>query len=121
MANSILDIKKILNDYSYDIQEGIKQKASVLANEAKKEIKQVSPKLTGDYKKGWRLQKQINRYSVQCTIYNQTDYQLTHLLEKPHLKRNGKLTTPKVHISPVQEKLSKRYEKEVENLIKNGG
>lgn len=31
------------------------------------------------------------------------------------------MTTPKVHIAPVEQKAVKQYERDVENIIKNGG
>ena len=46
-----------------------------------------SPKDTGDYKKGWRIKQDKARKSI--IVHNATDYQLTHLLEHGHVKRNG--------------------------------
>ena len=126
MANdSILDIKDILNDYSKDIQEAITKDAEAVAKEAANELKNTSPKRTGKYRKGWRVKTTKGNGYVECVVHNATDYQLTHLLEKPHVIRNGVGTwgtsTPKVHIKPVEEKAVKKYEKDVENIIKSGG
>lgn len=120
-VKGILEINDILNEYSNDIQEGITADAQKVAKEAKAELRNTSPKLTGEYRKGWRVKTEKGRGYVDCIVHNATDYQLTHLLEKPHLKRNGGITTPKVHIAPVEEKAVKQYEKDVENIIKNGG
>ena len=119
--DSILNIKDILNEYSIDIQEAITKDAQDVAKEAVSELKNTSPKLTGSYRKGWRVKTDKGKGFVDCIVHNATDYQLTHLLEKPHLKRNGGLTTPKVHIYPVEQKSVKQYETDVENIIKNGG
>jgi len=119
--NSILDITDILNEYSSDIQEGITADAQKVAKEAQAELKNTSPKLTGAYRKGWRVKTEKGKGYVECIVHNATDYQLTHLLEKPHLKRNGGMTTPKVHIAPVEQKAVKQYETDVEKIIKNGG
>lgn len=122
MANdSILDINEILNEYSSDIQEAITEEAQKLAKEGVSELKNTSPKRTGKYRKGWRVKTEKGRGYVECTIHNSTNWQLTHLLEKPHLKRNGGYTSPQVHIKPVEEKIKSQYEKNVENIIKNGG
>lgn len=121
MANSILDINDILNDYSSDIQEAIIDEAQKVAKEGVAELKNTSPKKTGAYRKGWRVKTEKGRNYISCTIHNSTNYQLTHLLEKPHLTRNGGRTTPKVHIKPVEEKCIKKYEKDIEKIIKNGG
>ena len=121
MADSILDIKEILDDYSFEVQEGITKAAQKVAKEGANTLKHTSPKKTGDYRKGWRVKTTKGRGFVECIIHNATNYQLTHLLEKPHLKRNGGLTTPKEHIAPVDAKCAADYQKAVENVIKNGG
>lgn len=120
-VKGILEISDILNEYSNDIQEAITEEAQSVAKEAVSELKNTSPKRTGDYRKGWRTKTIKGKGFVTSIVHNATDYQLTHLLEKPHLKRNGGITTPKVHIAPVEEKAVKEYEKDVENIIKNGG
>lgn len=120
-VKGILEIKDILDEYSKDIQEGITDDAIKVAKEAVIDLKNTSPNRTGSYRKGWRVKKDKGNGYINCIVHNATDYQLTHLLEKPHLKRNGGLTTPKVHIAPVEEKSIKQYEREVEQIIKNGG
>lgn len=119
--DSILDIKDILNEYSVDIQESIVKTAENVAKKGADKLKQTSPKRTGKYSKGWRVKTAKGRGEVSSTIYNATNWQLTHLLEKPHLLRNGRLSTPKVHIYPVEQQCIKEYETEVEKVIKNGG
>lgn len=119
--DNILDIKDILNEYSVDIQESIVKTAENVAKKGADKLKQTSPKRTGKYSKGWRVKTAKGRGEVSSTIYNATNWQLTHLLEKPHLLRNGRLSTPKVHIYPVEQQCIKEYETEVEKVIKNGG
>ena len=65
--------------------------------------------------------KSILKNRVECTIYNGTSYQLTHLLENGHLTRNGKKVPAIKHIEPVEQKCIKEYQKNVETIIKNGG
>lgn len=120
-SKGILGIADILDEYSSDIQEAITESAIKVAKQGANELKTSSPKRTGKYKKGWRVKTTKGQGFVSCVIHNATDYQLTHLLEKPHLKRNGGLTTPKVHIAPVEEKSNKQYEQEVIKIIENGG
>lgn len=119
--NQLIDINKILNEYSKDIQEGITATAIKIAEQGKNELKATSPKKTGKYAKGWRVDKRQGNGYIHTTIYNATDWQLTHLLEKPHALRNGGKSKPKVHIAPVEEKCINEYQRDVEQLIKNGG
>ena len=119
--NSLIDINSILNEYSYDIQEGITKSAFNIAENGKNKLKVTSPKKTGSYRKGWRVEKKQGNGYVHATIYNATNWQLTHLLEKPHALRNGKLSKPQKHIEPVEQECVEEYKKSVEQVIKNGG
>lgn len=128
MADSIFDIKKILNDYSEEIQEGIVELAISIAKEGQKELKSTSPvskkktKYQGRYAKSWSVSTTRGRGFVNCKIYNKTDYQLTHLLENEHLSGHGAKYVPKKkHIEPVDDFCCKKFETEVEKLIQNGG
>ena len=119
--NSILDVTKILDNYAKEISKDIITDAEKVAKDGMDELKNTSPKRTGKYRKGWRVRTdKINGGGVSI-IYNATSYQLTNLLEKPHLTRNGRLTSPQVHIAPVEARCIKDYERRVENTIKNGG
>lgn len=119
--DSIIDIKDILEEYSVDVQEGITNAAITIAEDGENKLKATSPKRTGKYSRGWRVDKRTGRGFVHTTIYNATNWQLTHLLEKPHLLRNGKKSKPKVHIEPVEQKCINDFQKKVEQIIKNGG
>jgi len=125
--NSILDINDILTGYGDSIQELIQEEAEKIAKDGVKELKVTSPKnkkntaSKGKYAKGWRVKKEYRRGEVHCIIHNATDYQLTHLLEKSHLTRNGGKTKPIVHIKPVEEKCVSEYLNNVENGIRKEG
>ena len=125
--NSLFDIKEILNDYTEDIQNGLKRVVKDVAKDAVKDLKLNSPKNKknsshkGKYAKGWRVNTKEGKNFINCTIHNATDYQLTHLLEKGHLLRQGGKANPVVHIAPIEEKANKEYVSETEKMIKNGG
>lgn len=124
MANSILDVKDILNEYSMDIQEGIDKEAQDTAKQAANELKGVKNTYkirTGEYNKGWRVNTKKGRGIINCTVWNATNWQLTHLLENGHTTRNGGRTRAFVHIRPVEEKYVNQYQRDVEKIIKNGG
>ena len=118
--DDFMDIATILNDYSKEIYEEMQIASNNVAKDGVSKLKQTSPKRTGGYAKSWRIKKQQSAYGFSSTIYN-TKGQLTHLLEKPHAKRNGRGTvTPQVHIRPVEQECIRDYEKDVVNIIKKG-
>lgn len=118
--DDFMDIVTILDDYSKDIYEGMEQASIDVAKEGASTLRKTSPKKTGKYRKGWRVKSTSNLKSFSSTIYNATDWQLTHLLEKGHAKRNGGRVSPKVHIKPVEEKCNNEYYQDVINIIKKG-
>lgn len=122
---SILDIVDILNEYSSDIQEAIAEEVQSVAKRGASELKSTSPKNTGKYARGWRVKTEKGNGYVSSTIYNATNWQLTHLLEKPHVIRNQYGTwgtsRPQVHIKPVEEKCITEVERNITEIIKNGG
>lgn len=116
--NDFMDISNILKDYSNAIYDEIKQASINIAKSGATKLKQTSPKKTGKYRKGWRVKTYEGIYNIMNVIYNSTNWQLTHLLEHPHLKRNGGKTTPKIHIYPVEQECIKEFEKECIDIIK---
>ena len=124
--SSIIDIQDILGEYSSEIDDALYQEAQKIGKEGVQELKSTSPinkKKTshqGNYRKGWRMEIERGFGTVEVTIHNKTDYQLTHLLEKSHLTRNGGKTTPKVHIAPVEEKCVREFEERITRKIEAG-
>lgn len=125
--NSILDVNEFLNEYANEIQESITEEVERIAIQGKEKLKQISPKNKkntkhkGRYAKGWKVNVVKGRGYINATIYNSTDYQLTHLLEKGHLTKNGGKVNPVKHIEPIHDECIADYEFSVEKIIKNGG
>lgn len=120
-GQSFLDITKILNNYAEEITEKIIESADTIANEGKNRLKTTTHTYkvkSGRYNKGWKVSKKSGTNFVNRTIYNATDYQLTHLLEKGHATRNGGRTQAFVHIAPVEAFCNQEFEKQVEQIIK---
>lgn len=124
--SSLIDINEILGTYSKELDDMLYEEAKEIAKDGVQELKNTSPinqrntTNKGRYKKGWRMELEKGFGYVEAEIHNKTDYQLTHLLEKPHLKRNGGLTIPKVHIAPVEQKCIKEFEEKITRKIEEG-
>ena len=115
-------IQKELAAYSQDVTDGIKADCKQVAEECRKEIKQNSPELTGDYKKGWRVKTNFeSREDIRLTVHNKTDYQLTHLLEKGHAGVGGTAkgsAAPHPHIAPAEQHAAEKLVKKAKIRVK---
>lgn len=58
---------------------------------------------SGLYRKGWRIKTYTENGVKAVKVYNETCYQLTHLLEFGHLAKNGKFVKPVPHIKQAEE------------------
>lgn len=62
-----------------------------IGQEAKQRVAAASPKRTGKYKRGWRVDFKNKGGVIQCIIHqSDKEYRLTHLLENGHRTRLGK-------------------------------
>lgn len=128
MSNSV-DISEVytaiagaLEDYSDEIKKGLAQDIEATGKECLKLVKEYSPKRTGSYRKGWRVQKSVdNQKQVTVTVYNKPHYRLTHLLENGHLNRDGSRTEGKAHIEPAAQAAETILMKKVELTIGSAG
>lgn len=108
------EIAKALRTYTNEVTEGLEEAKKRVAKETVKRLRATSPKLTGDYSRGWRT-KQVGSAQV---IHNATDYQLTHLLEWGHAKVGGGRVAPRPHIRQAEQEAIKEYLKEAEKVIR---
>lgn len=116
LADAII---KELSEYNQEVTDGVKQEVKSVANECKTEIQQNSPKLTGSYRKGWREKTMYESADdIRISIYNKTDYQLTHLLENGHAKVNGGRVEGKPHIGPAEQNAEQKLLNRVKVVAK---
>lgn len=130
MSNTIKadELQKALTDYleNYveDIEEDVKDTVTEVAKEAKQELVQTSPRSgiarKTKYYKGWAIRnggRTRKKHYYGKTVWNKTNYQLTHLLEFGHATRNGGRTKPQPHIRPTEEKYKKEFEQDLKKKI----
>lgn len=108
-------LNEVLTGYINEERETLFAGVQKGAKQCKKDLVELSPKKTGDYRHGWRVRTQKTKNSIEATVYNATDWQLTWLLENGHAIRNkygpqtrkdggGSRTTANPHISKAREK-----------------
>lgn len=107
------EITKCLNQYTDDVTEVLEETKVNLAKEGVRKLKTTSPKDKGDYARNWTHKK-----TKKGQVIHNKRYQLTHLLEYGHAKRNGGRVAAVVHIAPVEEELHRKAAAEFERVLK---
>lgn len=114
-------IARELAEYKQDVTDGLKRDIKTVGKECAQEIKQNSPKLTGNYRKGWgqRVAYESDN-DIRVVVRNKTDYQLTHLLEYGHAKQNGGRVEGKPHIGPAEQHAEEKLMRKVKVVVRGG-
>lgn len=105
------EIEKALTEFVGVTEEACDKGVRETAKDAVQALRNAHPAGSGqygswdEYNRGWKVMqtKTDKRYHRKATIHNETDYQLTHLLEKGHALANGGRARAFPHIAPVAE------------------
>jgi hypothetical protein len=116
-----IELSQAVKDYTEDVQQSIDKEVRSTASKVKNEIKQNSPRDTGEYADSWSQKTSRKEGNTTVTIYNKKKPQLTHLLEFGHAKVNGGRVPGIPHIRPAYDKFVPQMEKDIEKIIKSGG
>nr|DAN12883.1 MAG TPA: putative tail component [Caudoviricetes sp.] len=112
---------KQLDDYAELTTEGMKKAVNDAGKTVKKEIQANAPVKSGKYAKSWTVKKtDESSTKLEVTVHSKNRYQLAHLLEHGHAKRNGGRTYAQPHIAPAEEVGIEQLEKDIERCIKDG-
>ena len=110
----VLAVKTYTEEVGAAIEEAVKETARALAAD----LRETSPKDTGEYAKGWTARKEgPGRY----VVYNKKKPQLTHLLEHGHAKRGGGRVEGRPHIKPAKERHIPQLERKIAQILERGG
>lgn len=105
-------INEMLEDCRAENEEALKANITDACKDGRSYLRANSPKRTGDYAKGWAYKVDGDvPGSYTGHVYNKTNYQLTHLLEKGHVKRNGGRVAGISHIEPAFEQMQADLDK----------
>lgn len=116
-----VELSRAVKDYTDDVQEAVDKEVRSTATKVKREIKQDSPRDSGEYADGWSRKTSRKGGNTTVTIYNKEKPSLTHLLEFGHAKVNGGRVAGMPHIQPAYDKFVPIMEKNIEQIIKSGG
>lgn len=110
-----------LNTYAKTTSEGMKKAVTKAGTTVRKEIQATAPVRSGAYKKSWSVKKvSENANSLQVTVHSKNRYQLAHLLEHGHAKRNGGRTKAMPHIAAAETLGEEKLLAELERMIRDG-
>ena len=89
MKSVQMQMRDILDDYYVEVKQETETAFKQVAKETTSYLRSISPKQSGSprsgrYARGWRWSWEYG----ETIIYNQTDWQLTHLLEDGHAIKN---------------------------------
>lgn len=115
-------IGEMLEEYASLATDDMKKAVKKAGKTVKDEITQNAPVgKTGRYAKSWTVKNtKEDSHSLEVTVHSRDRYQLAHLLEHGHAKRNGGRVAGKAHIAPAEEKGVKELEEEIERSLQNG-
>ena len=116
MAQTIMDG---LLEYADLATEDMKAAVKKAGNKAKSDVQAGAPVDTGKYKKSWAVKTtKENANALEVTVHSKNRYQLAHLLEFGHAKRNGGRTRAFPHIAPAEAAAAELLEREVEAALR---
>lgn len=108
-----------LENYSNLAAEDMKTAVKDAAKLVKEEISAGAPVMTGKYAKSWSTKVTgESATALEVTVYTPSRYQLAHLLEHGHAKRNGSRTKAIPHIAPAEELGEQKLETDITRALK---
>ena len=112
-----VQISAVLDEFNLKVNQVVQEVLPKVANDAAKQLKATSPG-NGSYASGWRQKTTKTDYTIEAVVYNAKKPGLPHLLENGHLLRNGRRSTPQVHIKPVEELVKQQAAQKIEEALK---
>ena len=108
---------KALAQYGDDVLHTVESETKTISRQTASALKGSAP-AGGQYARGWSHKAQKGGpFKLSETVYNRTDYMLTHLLEKPHPTGRGGHYPKNVNytgtMARIEEEYGNRYYEEV--------
>lgn len=122
---TVLDFDQIvsetLQDYGDDVADATELAISDVADDAVKMLKTIGDyeDITGDYRNSFTQETVRSPYNTTAVVFADTpEYRRTHLLEKPHLNRDGTTRSKAFpHWAPTEEMVNGEIVKVAEKRL----
>ena len=113
------EIMRGLNEYAELATEDMKEAVKSASKKVQKDIKANAPKDTGAYQKSWTTKKVSETSNkLHMVVHSKNRYQLAHLLEYGHAKRNGGRVDGKAHIAPAEQAGIRQLQEDIEKALR---
>lgn len=114
-------ITSAVQAYTEDVATAIKEEIDDTTKSIVTELKEISPKDTGEYAKGWASTKSTKGGEYKQTVHNKKKPWLVHILEFGHAKVGGGRVDGRPHLQPTYDKHATAFESKVKKIIESGG
>lgn len=110
-----IELQKILDKYNEDLAGHVED---VVYDTSRKAVKAVQEEATaqgighGAYAKGWKVKMFKDKLYPRAVLFHSRPG-LPHLLEFPHMLRNGKYSKGRPHAAPVENMINEFFESEL--------
>ena len=119
LANEVM---KGLKEYADLATEDLKKDVEKAGKKVKEQIESTATKDTGKYAKSWAVKKtRETSDSIELVVHSKTRYQLTHLLEFGHAKRNGGRVAARPHLAAAEQAGIEQLTRDIERDLQKGG
>ena len=116
-------LESVFNEVRDSCMKDAKEKTKKHAQKLKNKIRKDSPEKTGDYKKGWTVEKTMEtEFNYSVVVRNKKEPTLPHLLENGHVIKVRKGHKGRYYIEETGKKVSGKAhilsnaEQEIEEL-----
>lgn len=97
--------------YDQEVTDGLKKEVRQVAKEMVTQLKQTSPRDSGEYASGWKAKvEHESAQDIRERVYNAKKTSLTHILENGHAKVNGGRVEGTPHIGPAEQQAADKLE-----------
>lgn len=115
------EVMETLDDYKDLAADDLKKAVKDAGKTVKDEIGANAPRKTGKYAKSWRTKVTAETSeSISLTVYSPGRYQIAHLLENGHAKRNGGRVRAIPHIAPAEQHGEEQLERDLRRKLGGG-
>lgn len=102
-------VLKALAQYGDDVLHIVESETKSISRQTSSALKGSAPS-GGQYARGWSHKAQKGgAFKLSETVYNRTDYMLTHLLEKPHATGHGGKYPKNVNYTGTMARIEEEY------------